>query len=52
VPEALPDEGPTLRHRPRPGETAPDHLLRAPDSVDIATDGFLDALVRRIHDDR
>jgi hypothetical protein len=53
---ATPADRPALEparwRRRRPGETAPDHLLRAPGSVDLATDGFLDGLVRRIEGDR
>ena len=52
LPEATPQEGPALRRRRRAGETAPDHLLRAPGSVDLSTDRFLDGLVRRIEGDR
>ncbi len=45
---ASPEEAITRRHQA--GDTAPDHLLHAPGSVDRAADDFFDGLVRRVGD--
>jgi hypothetical protein len=40
-------------HRPiRPADTAPDHLLRTPTSVNRAAEDFFGGLVRRVAGDR
>jgi hypothetical protein len=51
--DALPDRPPAIsRGRPGEDETAPDALLKAPESASRAADDFFDSLARRVEGER
>jgi hypothetical protein len=52
APVPSPPEGIAGRRRRRPGETAPESLLRTPDSAASVADDFFDGLIRRVEGDR
>ena len=47
-----PEESPAPPRRRKPGDTAPDFLLRTPTSVTRVADDFFDGLIRRVEGDR
>ncbi len=52
IPSPTEVEVPGVRSRRRPGDTAPESLLRTPPGAAAVADDFFDALVRRVEGDR
>ncbi len=52
IPSSTGVEAPGVRSRRRPGDTAPESLLRTPPGAAAVANDFFDALVRRVEGDR